>query len=107
MTYPTTAAVRQGCTRSVVLSSHCLVTVICSEGKTSDTKHVDVNVRMGWYINYYQKGSYITSEVGAIAPCYGHAHAAAAYSRTMEYGGVANGTLRSKQSATTTAATRA
>ena len=68
--YPTAAAVRQGCTRSVLLSSCCLVPVICRVGKISDTKHVDVNVRMGWYISYYQKGSYITAQVGAI---YGHA----------------------------------
>ena len=43
MMYPTTAAVRHGCTRSVVLSSYCLVPVIRGVGKTSDTKHVDVN----------------------------------------------------------------
>ena len=53
--YPTTAAVRQGCTRSVVLSSYCLVPVIYGVGKTSDTKHVDMNVRMGWYINYFKR----------------------------------------------------
>ena len=45
--YPTSAAVRQGCMRSVLLSSCCLVPVICGVGKISDTKHVDVNVRMG------------------------------------------------------------
>ena len=69
--YPTTtAAVRQGCTRSVVLSSSCLVPVICGVDNICDTKHVDVNVRMGWYIYYYQKCSYITAQIGAI---YGHA----------------------------------
>ena len=56
MMYPTTVAVRQGC--SVVLSSCCLVPVICGVGKISDTKHyawyvrkyaasVDLHVRMG------------------------------------------------------------
>ena len=34
--YPTTAAVRQGCTRSVVLSSCGLVPVICGVSKISD-----------------------------------------------------------------------
>ena len=41
--------------RSVVLSSYCLVPVICGVGKISDTKYVDVHVWMGWYINYDQK----------------------------------------------------
>ena len=57
--YPTTAAVRQGCTRSVVLSSCCLVHVIRDAGKISDAKHypwylrkntasVDSDVSMVW-----------------------------------------------------------
>ena len=67
--YPSTAAVRQGCTRGVVLSSCCLVHVICGVGNLSDTKHypwyerktlpdtafVDVNVRMVFCINYYEE----------------------------------------------------
>ena len=56
MMYPTiTASVRQGCTRSVVLSPCCPVPVISGVGEISDTKHVDVSVRMGSYINYYKK----------------------------------------------------
>ena len=75
--YPATAAVRQGCTRSVVLSSCCLVPVICGVGKISDAIHVDVNVRMGWYIHDYRKCCYITAQLVAIdgRTCYGHAHA--------------------------------
>ena len=68
--YPTTAAVRQGCKRSVVLSSCCLVPAICAVGNIFHTKHVDVDVRVVWYINYYQIGSYIAAQIGAI---YGHA----------------------------------
>ena len=59
--HPTTAAVCQGCTRSVVLSSCCLVPGIWGVGKISDPKHypwyvhknaacMDLNVRMGCYI---------------------------------------------------------
>ena len=48
MVNPTpTAAVRQGCTLSLVLSSCCLVPLMCGVGKISDTNHVGVNVRMG------------------------------------------------------------
>ena len=35
-----------------------------------NTASLNVNVRMGLYINYYLKGSYITDQIGAI---YGHA----------------------------------
>ena len=69
MMYPTTAAVRQRYARSVVLTSLCRVPV-CGVGKISDTKHVDVNVRIGSYINSYVKCSYTTTHIGAI---YGHA----------------------------------
>ena len=54
-----------------------------------------------------KKGSYITTQIGAL---YGHAmdmRTQRQHSKNMGYGGVTNGTLRSKQSATTTAATGA
>ena len=65
---PTTAAVWQGCTRGVVLSSCCLAPVICGVSKISDPLclylvrkntlvYLDLNVRMGWYINYYKSVS--------------------------------------------------
>ena len=50
MMYPTTAAVRQDCTRGVLLPSSCLVPVICGVGKISDTKRVDLKVRIDWCI---------------------------------------------------------
>ena len=109
MMYPA-AAVRQGCTRSVVLSSCCLVPVICGVGKVSDTKHnpwcvrkntayVEFNVRMGWYINYYYKVPYISAQSGV---SYGHAttmdmRTQRQHSRKMWYGGVTNGRPRHKQ----------
>ena len=68
--YPTTVAVRQGCTLSVVLCSCCLVPVICGVGTISDTKHVDVNARMSWHINCYRNGFHITAQICTI---YGHA----------------------------------
>ena len=67
-----------------------------------------VNVRMRWYINYYQRGSYITPQIGVI---YGHAimdmRKQRQNNRNMGYGGVTNGTFRSNQPITTTAATHA
>ena len=51
MMCPTVAAVRQGCTRSVVLSLYCLVPVTCGVATSLTQKHVDVNVSMGWYVN--------------------------------------------------------
>ena len=59
---------------------------------------------MGWYINYCHFFFYITAQIGAI---YGHAvdmRTQRQHSRNFGYGGVTNGTLRSNQSATTTAA---
>ena len=66
---------------------------LCYVGK--NTVYVDVNVRMGWYINYYLKGSYNTAQIDAI---YGHAmemRTKRQHSGNMKYGGVTNGTLRS------------
>ena len=57
---------------------------------------LDVNVRMRFYTNYYQKGSYMTDQIGAI---YEHAvetHPKRQHTRNMGYGGVTNATLRSK-----------
>ena len=51
---------------------------------------------MGLYINYDQKGSYITDQTGAI---YGHAiemRPKRRHTRNMGYDGVKNTTLRSK-----------
>ena len=61
-----------------------------------NTVYLDVKVRMCWYINYHQKVSYITAQIGAI---YGHAMEMRTkwqHSGNMGYGGVTNGTLRSK-----------
>ena len=62
--------------------------VICDVGKISDTKHFrwyvrkntasgDINVRMGWYINYYKRFLYYRPNWRDLWTCYGHAHAAA------------------------------
>ena len=61
-----------------------------------NTVYLDVNVRMGWCINDHQKVSYITARIGAI---YGHAMEMRTkwqHSGNVGYGGVTNGTLRSK-----------
>ena len=50
---------------------------------------------MGWYINYYQKGSYITAHISAT---YGHEmemRTKRPHSGNMGYGAVTNGALRS------------
>ena len=60
-----------------------------------NTASLDVNVRMGLYINYLQKVSYITDGIGAI---YGHAmemRPKRQHNSKMGYGGVTNATLRS------------
>ena len=79
----------------------CLSSVVWA--KSPDTKYVHCNVRMSWYINYSRKGAYFTAQIGAI---YVHAMDVSTqrqHIRNMGYGGVTNGTLQSKQSATTTA----
>ena len=51
---------------------------------------------MGWYINYHQKVFYIDARIGAI---YGHGmemRTTRQHSGNLGYGGVTNGTLRSK-----------
>ena len=61
-----------------------------------NTVYLNVNVRMGWYINCYQKSFYITDEIGAI---YRHAiemRSQQQHTRIMGYGGVTNVKLRSK-----------
>ena len=112
-----TAAVRQGCTRSVVLFSCCLAPLICGVSK-NDTQHdpsvecvkilsLDVNVRMGWYINYHKKFSYITAQIGAI---YGHAwELRTKRQHSMKYGVWWSDKWHApiKESAFSTAATRA
>ena len=78
MIYPIVAAVGQSCTLSIVLSSCRLVPVICGMGSISDTQHVDLNVRIGWYIHFNHKGSCITAQIGVnLWTRYGREHAAA------------------------------
>ena len=98
------------CGRVVHVALCCPHVVWCLSsgvGKISATKHVDVNVRMGRYISYSQKGSYITVQIGAIFRHAMDMRTQWQNSRNMGYGRVTNGTLRSKQSVTTTSATRA
>ena len=57
-----------------------------------NTASLDVNVRMRLYINYYQKGSYMTDQIGAV---YEHAiemRPKRQHTRIMGYGGVTNAT---------------
>ena len=57
-----------------------------------NTASLDVNVRIGLYINYYQNDSYITDQIGAI---YGHAiemRPNRQHTRKMGYDGVTNAT---------------
>ena len=91
--YPTPAAMRQGCTCSVVLSSYYLVPVICGVGKISDAESVDVNVRMGWYENYYQKGSYITAQLARSMGMLWTCARSGSTQQNVGYRWVTNGTL--------------
>ena len=71
--YPTSAAVRQDCIRSVVLCSYWRVPHLwCGQNlrhKTCGCKCKDGLVYYGWYIYYYKKCPYITVHISAI---YGH-----------------------------------
>ena len=51
---------------------------------------------MGWYINYNQKVYYITARIGAIDEHAMEMRTKWQHSGNMGYGGVTNGTLRSK-----------
>ena len=99
--YPTTAAVRQGCTRSVVIRHK----TIPLWNVRKNTASLDVNVRMGLYINYHQKVFILPTKLARSMDTQWRCARSGSTPDGVWWGD--KGHARIKESATTIAATRA